>query len=325
MCYAFWLPQFFGSWIQGRRLQIPLPGLSEALSGTRVCTQTPAGKAGVAGKDVVGYGPCLVGVAESACCFVFCLGGIKDKSQEDLCIYSTDGLFFFSSIIIYMIWKNERVWGVSRLSLCSVICSSKFAGIWLIHDSFFALLRIFVGSNPLPPKKSPPPQTTSEKHDKHVVFFVRFSPALPFGTVSRWIPVGPGTGMTSNPVVPLPMFRTTTKSVVSVAWWSRISSLMQMWLGHFDWNPSWTSKGTTPPSHNFWPQKHAGIICQSLDSGELTCWKMGPKWRCIYFLLNNGDIPASHVSLPEGISEDDGGWTSLTKGRIFFWGGGGKP
>lgn len=62
------------SWIQGRRLQIPLLGLSEALSGTRVCTQTPAGKAGVAGKDVVGYGPWLVGVAESACCFLFCLG-----------------------------------------------------------------------------------------------------------------------------------------------------------------------------------------------------------------------------------------------------------
>ena len=60
--------------VQGRRLQIPLLGLSEALSSTRVCTQTPAGKAGVAGKDVVGYGPWFVGVAESACCFLFCLG-----------------------------------------------------------------------------------------------------------------------------------------------------------------------------------------------------------------------------------------------------------
>ena len=61
--------------VQGRRLQISLPGLSEALSGTRVCAQTPAGKAGVAGKDVVGYGPWLVGVAESACLFFFFLGG----------------------------------------------------------------------------------------------------------------------------------------------------------------------------------------------------------------------------------------------------------
>lgn len=60
--------------VQGRRLQIPLFGLSEALSGTRVCAQTPAGKAGV-DVDVVGYGPWLVGVAESACCFFILFGG----------------------------------------------------------------------------------------------------------------------------------------------------------------------------------------------------------------------------------------------------------
>ena len=33
--------------------------------------------------------------------FVWGMGGIKDKSQEDLCFYSTDGLFSFEKVSLH--------------------------------------------------------------------------------------------------------------------------------------------------------------------------------------------------------------------------------
>ena len=118
------------------------------------------------------------------------------------------------------------------------------------------------------------------------------------------------------------MFPTTTKSVVSVAWWSRISSLMQMWLGHFDWNPSWTSKGTTPSTI-------LGLKMQALSSlspytpGSTNIAGSG-KWAriedvCISYWTMGIFLPAMFVY--RRVSEDDGGWKSLNKGRIFLEGG----
>lgn len=118
---------------------------------------------------------------------------------------------------------------------------------------------------------------------------------------------------------------TTTKSVVSVAWWSRISSLMQMWLGHFDWNPSWTSKGTTRHPSQFLASK----ACRPYQALVLTLrWTTNiagsGKWAriedvCISYWTMGIFLPAMFVY--RRVSEDDGGWKSLNKGRIFLEGG----